>query len=235
MYEMDGQIRFSEADAEGKLKWLPLLNYFQDASTLQSEELGVGLTYLSEQNMAWVVNYWQIDVYQYPRVFDKIKIGTVPYEIKGFMGHRNFCIRRADSQEIMAVGNSIWTLMDMEKGRPVKATGKIASAYEMGEKLEMEYLDRKITPEGNGVMGEEIIVRKYHLDTNNHVNNGQYVLMAMNFLPETFEIKRLRVAYKKSAMLSDVIQPVVYQSEDKICVELLSVDGDIYTCVEFTS
>ena len=49
MYAFDSRIRYSECDSEGKLAVTGLLNYFQDCSTQQSEDLGVGVEALHER------------------------------------------------------------------------------------------------------------------------------------------------------------------------------------------
>lgn len=233
MYEFDARIRYSEVDSEGRLTWIALLNYFQDVSTFQSEEGGAGVSYLMERNLAWVLNSWQIDVIRYPMLFEYVKVGTIPYGIKGFLGYRNFYLKDAATNEMAAVANSLWTLMDMEKMVPCRVTKEIAAAYPMEEKLSMEYADRKIFFTGEGTKKEEILVRPHHLDTNQHVNNGQYVLMAMDFLPPGFEIQRLRAEYKKSALLSDVIVPIVYESEKCVGIALQTTDEKVYANVEF--
>ena len=42
MYTFDSRIRYSETDSEGKLTMASIINYFQDCSTFQSEDLGLG-------------------------------------------------------------------------------------------------------------------------------------------------------------------------------------------------
>ncbi len=71
-------------------------------------------------------------------------------------------------------------------------------AYGTGRPLEMEYADRKIElPKGFRRM-PSFPVRKYHIDTNEHVNNCQYVQMALEALDEEIQwYARLRVEYKK--------------------------------------
>ena len=233
MYEFDTRIRFSEVDSEGKLTLIGLLNYFQDASTFHSEDCGVGTLYLKEHSLAWVLNAWQIDVLKNPGLCDRVKVGTIPYEIKGFLGQRNFYMKDAGTGEVLSVANSLWTLMDLSKGKPCRVPREIDQAYERQERLDMEYADRKVRFEGTGTKEQPIEVRLHHLDTNDHVNNGQYVQMAMDFLPPRFEISRLRVEYKKSALLSDMIIPVVYSEEGRIGVSLQTTEQDIYANVEF--
>ena len=53
----------------------------------------------------------------------------------------------------------------------------------MEEKLDMDYAPRKIILPGEYQQQEAFAVQKHHLDTNHHVNNCQYVQMAMDYLP----------------------------------------------------
>ena len=60
----------------------------------------------------------------------------------------------------------------------------------------------------NVVKGREFVVQESQLDTNHHVNNGQYVRMAMNQI-ELPKVSELRVEYKKQALLGDMIVPFI--------------------------
>ena len=93
MYTFQSRVRYSELDPERKLSIASIVDYFQDCSTFHSEQLGVGLDYLEERDMLWVMSYWQIVIDRYPKLCDNITIGTFPYEFKGFMGYRNFFIK----------------------------------------------------------------------------------------------------------------------------------------------
>ena len=68
VYTFSGRVRFSETDPDGILRMESLIDYFQDCSTFQSEDLGVGMDYLKKGHLAWVVNYWQIDIRRLPRL-----------------------------------------------------------------------------------------------------------------------------------------------------------------------
>ena len=88
MYSFFSRIRYSECDAEGKLSLIGLLNYFQDCSTQQSEDLGIGVEVLHRRGALWVVNSWQIDILRWPALGEKVEAVTIPYDIKGFFGKR---------------------------------------------------------------------------------------------------------------------------------------------------
>ena len=68
MYTFNSRIRYSELNSQGFLSTEALMNYFQDCSTFQSEDLGIGLEYLDEMNAAWVINSWQVDIRRYPKL-----------------------------------------------------------------------------------------------------------------------------------------------------------------------
>lgn len=106
--------------------------------------------------------------------------------------------------------------------------------YQLEEKLDMDYSSRKIiVPEG-GETQEPFVIEKQYLDSNCHVNNGQYIHMAMNYLPADFAVGQMRAEYRKSALLHDEVIPVVAKREDAITVSLCGSDRKPYTVVEFT-
>lgn len=232
MYIFDSRVRYSEASYEGELTIESLLDYFQDVSTFHSEDLGVGMDYLKEQNMAWVLASWQIQVKRYPKIGELIQACTYPYEFKGFFGMRNFLLRTPEG-EVLACANSIWTLLDTEKMTPTRPTERMLTSYVLEEKYPMEYAGRKIALSSEGEEKAPIVVTKEHLDTNKHVNNGQYVRMAKSFLSDCDRVSELRAEYRKSAKLEDVMHPVVYKEENRQMVSLNDENGKPFAVIEF--
>jgi acyl-ACP thioesterase len=96
----------------------------------------------------------------------------------------------------------------------------------------MNYEGRKITVGEGGICEEPTIVQRQHLDSNNHVNNAQYISIALRYLPEKFRIGHLRVEYKKQAHLGDVLIPYVIKEEDKVVVSLRDGMGAVYVNIE---
>ena len=60
MYQFDSRVRYSETDEQGRLSVTGILNYLQDCSTLQSEDIGLGIEYLKKTRHAWWLSSWQI-------------------------------------------------------------------------------------------------------------------------------------------------------------------------------
>lgn len=234
MYSFESRIRYSEVGTDGRLSLESLLDYYQDCSTFHSEDIGLGLEYLKEKHMAWVLSSWQIVVERYPRLGENIIISTAPYEFKGFIGYRNFWME-TESGERVSCANSVWSLMDLDKMAPAKPPREMLTGYKLSERLPMDYAPRKIMMPEGGVEQEKIQIRIHHLDTNGHVNNGQYVRIAAEYIPKNFQIRQMRAEYKKPAVLDDNICACVASSEDQTLytISLNGEDGRPYSVIEF--
>lgn len=235
MYTYDMRVGFSYVDSDRVMKMEALPALFQDVTCFQGEDLEVGFDYLEPIGCAWILNAWQIDVKRMPRFNEKITVGTFPTDFKGFIGTRNFIVKD-EAGEILVMANSIWTFMDMKKMRPSKVAEKFIQVYTLEEQLPMEYLPRKISiPENDGYVvtqKEALKVREYHLDSNKHVNNGQYIQIACGFLSEGIKYDRLRVEYRKQAMLGNVMIPVVYEKDGCCIVALCDEEKNPYAVIE---
>ena len=181
------------------------------------------MEYLKSLNLAWVLNSWQIEIKRYPKLCEEVVIGTVPYELKGALGLRNFFMDTKDGERL-AVANSIWTLFNFKSNYPARITSVIQEAYPLSDKLEMNYGDRKIKIPSDGIKTdcEEIVVRRHNLDTNNHVNNGQYIRMAIDQIKDKKGVvSSMRAEYKRQARLGDILKPVVIENKNG--------DNSVYT------
>jgi acyl-ACP thioesterase len=100
--------------------------------------------------------------------------------------------------------------------------------------LEMNYKDRRIIlPKEDGTVLDPIRVLRADIDYNKHVNNANYVRMALELLPEGFMVHGLRVEYRVAAKLGDVLIPTIYEIEGGYIISI-SIGNDVSTIIEFT-
>ena len=159
-------------------------------------------------------------------------ISTWPYDFRNVFGYRNFLMTDENGNRL-AWANSIWVYTDTSNGRAVRVPQSEHEAYQFSERLDMEYAPRKIRTEGKGRKEASVLVMKHHLDTNNHVNNGQYVLIAAECLPDGLQIAQMRAEYKHPAELDDIIVPEVFENGGVYTVVLRSEDDKVFAVVEF--
>ncbi len=232
MYTYEMNAGYSAMDASLHMTVPAILDCFQDAAIFEAENGRITVGYLYSRHIAWLLSSWQIVIDRRPKLNERIKVTTSPYDFKGFLGYRNFMMTGEDGAIIVRAA-SIWTLVDTEKLCPAKPTQELQDGYELGEKLAMEYAPRKIALLGDGEEQERFRVRKYQIDSNQHMNNVEYVKLAMETLPEDVAIKELRAEYKKAALCGDELTAVVIKAEGKQQVVLRDTEGGIYAVVEF--
>lgn len=250
MYSFSGKLRYSECDAEGRMTFLSMINYLQDASTFQCEELGIGVEFMRSRNKAWFLAAWNIFVPELPSFRDDLVISTWPYQFKGIYGMRNFTITSPDGKPYVQA-DSLWFLMDYKLGRPVRPMPEEVDALNSVCEPRMEGLppmERKLelpadalqAPAGQqGQSGfvtaaDPVTVQQHHLDTNYHVNNAQYIAIARDAAEWEEKFSRLDAQYKKSAHLGDVIYPFVYRTENGCITDLRDAAGESYAIIRIT-
>lgn len=231
MYHLKGRVRYSEVDENRRLTVDGLINYLQDCSSFHSEDLGIGLDYIAENRIAWVLSGWQIEIKKMPVYGQRIDVQTWPYTFAGFLGERNFRIVD-EAGSVLVQADSRWALVNTENGRPTRIPSSLAGAYEMGESLGLKKPPRKLRPDlARAKAMEPFAVQQKHLDTNHHVNNGQYVLMAQEYLPEGQTVSQIAVEYKTPAVLGDTIYPYILEDGGELLVALCTEEKRPYAVV----
>ncbi len=232
MYHTQGRVRYSECGQDNKIKISSIINYFQDCTTENSEMAGVGHQYLKERKRAWILNSWQLSVRRRPEVGEQIHLSTWATGFQGVFGPRDFQMTTDEGEELVSA-HSLWVYVDTETGRPVKPSEEELSAYEVEQPLSMASVSRKIQlPEEMQVV-DTFPVHKYHIDTNNHVNNAKYIEIASEALPEDFCVSGLRVEYKKAAIYGETFILKIGTRGKSLVAALCDVQDKIYAIVEF--
>lgn len=234
MYRWEQRVRYSEVNSTGRMSPSALINYFQDCTNLESLDLGVGLDKLREMNLGWIILKWQVTIKRLPKMGEKIYVCTFPYSFKGYFAFRNFLLED-ENGEVIAAADSHWMMIDTTLGTTVKIPEVISGAYTLSERYDMENIRSKIVQGENPVTEECIVIGRQNLDTNGHVNNGQYIKMAEGFLPTEKKLSGIRVEYRNQSFLGDRIYPKVSDKEGEFVVSLENAEGSAYAVVSFTT
>ena len=239
MYSFESKVRYSECDENGNLSLLSLINYLQDTTTFHSESIDRGVSYMRERGIAWLIAAWQIQIERLPRFCDDICVSTWCHSMARTLATRNFEIRDAAGNQLVRA-DSLWFVYDFATGRPIRIPDD-QLVYLSGEApLDMPPTQRRLPIEGAGVEAPSITVGELHLDTNRHVNNAQYLGMAVNALAALYghhaaeqasSIARICIQYKRQALLGDVIVPHVHVEGSTCTVNLTDEGGNTFAVV----
>ncbi|GHV49705.1 hypothetical protein FACS1894216_00570 [Synergistales bacterium] len=153
---------------DGRMKIGALPQFFQEAAAVHADGLGVGVAYLRERGLTWVMRRYRINVLRPLRASD-VSVATW-YEPKKNL----FSVRRFEAfsgGEKLAEAWTGWIVVDLENGRPLRLDRALPKAYyDNAGHLEPDELPHVERPGDSG--GEYMYsVRRGELDVNGHVNH----------------------------------------------------------------
>ena len=233
MYSLNYKVTTSTCDSEGKLKLFSALQMMQDCSEMWLESEPVVKEYFRRENMAQLLASRQVEIMRVPTFKEALTVTTSVYEMKPMYGFRNTFIYDAEGKPCYRTW-SMGAFVDMNNGKLKRVDDTVANSLLIEPQLEMNYKDRRIIlPKGGGEAFAPIQVMRADIDYNRHVNNANYIRMAMELLPEDFVVKGLRVEYRVAAKLGDSLTPTIFKIENGFIIEL-AIENEASAIVEFT-
>lgn len=224
----------SQTDHNGKMKLFSALQWMQDCSVIAFMADSSFCEWLQANQVTPVVTFRQLDVQRVPSLMEKLTCETYVYDVQGALGYRNTVIYDAQGQACYKT----WVIAayaNLETGRLSRIPREVQAALQFPPRLDMSYGPRKIVlPDTPLTPLEPIRVQRNDIDYNSHVNNAQYIRMALELLPEGFEVGGLRVEYRKSVMPGSIIFPSIAMNPASACITL-EVEGTICCLIEFTA
>lgn len=230
-YRFKQRVRYSEINAQNRLGISQIVNYFQDCSSFQSEDLGNGFAVLDQKHRAWFLLSWHIVIEQSPVFGQEISIGTWAYDWKKIYGYRNFDIQD-ESGTRMAYADSIWLYTNTETGTPERIDEEEVKLYGKSPRIDMGKISRKIALPKEYEPLEPFRITTANIDTNQHVNNAQYLKFAEEYIPNDFLVHEIFVEYRQAATLHDMIYPRITRKEEGYFVQLCNQEGSPYVIIK---
>lgn len=219
MYSFTSHVRYSEIGESMRMSIPSIIDYLQDCATFQSESMGIGPSHVAECGLAWLLSDWRIEIRELPRFNDQIRVSTWATGFKSLRASRNFTVCDAADETAanpLVRADSLWFMFDSNAGRVTRAPQGECRPYiddaADDAPLAMEPVSRKLPVSGEGQACAPITVTAAHIDTNHHVNNAQYVSMALGVLePGSVACPlTLEVHYSYAAKLGDIVYPHIH-------------------------
>ena len=235
MYSLKYKVTTSACDSDGRLKLYSALQMMQDCSEMWIDtEPGVK-QFFTEQNMTQLLASRQVEVVRVPDFKEELTVTTSVYGMKPMFGFRNTFIYDAEGKPCYRTW-SMGAFVDKSNGKLKRVDDATMASMTLEPQLEMNYGDRRIAvPKEGGQSLPPIPVMKADIDYNRHVNNANYIRMAMEFLPEGFQVAGLRVEYRVAAKLGDTLLPTLYRLTEDTILVTLSIGNEVSAIAEFTA
>ena len=222
-----------QTDRNGKMKLFSALQWMQDCSVIDFMKDAAFCEWLQENQVTPVITFRELEVLRVPSLMEELTCTSFVYDVQGAMGYRNTAIYDAQGNACYKT----WVLAayaNLETGRLSRIPREVQDALQFPPRLDMSYGPRKITlPDAPLTPLAPIQVQRNDIDYNNHVNNAQYIRMALELLPEELEVVGLRVEYRKAVMPGSSISPSIVYSPGTAHV-VLAVEDAVCCVIEFT-
>ena len=212
-FTKDFIIPSTDTDYEGFIKVDKILANMALTSTLHSDALGLGVEEIRKNNYGWMLIKWELEILEYPKVDDTVKIVTWTSGFDKFYATREFEILDI-SGNISVKASSLWVFMDIIKRRPIRIPNDIAKKYSIIEQ-------RNFTEFSNIEIDGDLLTKSQSfrvvendLDENNHVNNIKYIewlFLGLEEMQKDYIISNLAINYKKELLLGDCVHTETIQ------------------------
>ena len=234
MFSLDYKVTTSTCDSEGRLKLFSALQMMQDCSEMWIDSEPAARQFFSDNNMTQLLATRQVEVVRVPCFKEDLTVTTSIYEVLPMYGFRNTFIRDAQGQPCYRTW-SMGAFVDLATGRLARLSDDAIASLTLVPKQEMNYRGRRIIlPKQDGTVLDPVSVMRADIDYNRHMNNANYVRIAMELLPDGFEVTDMRVEYRIAAKLGDSLTPILYETDGGYIVSL-AIDGQPSAIIELLS
>ena len=232
MFSLDYKVTTSTCDSEGRLKLFSALQMMQDCSEMWIDSEPAARQFFSDNNMTQLLATRQVEVVRVPCFKEDLTVTTSIYEVLPMYGFRNTFIRDAQGQPCYRTW-SMGAFVDLATGRLARLSDDAIASLTLEPKQEMNYRGRRISlPKQDGTVMDPVRVMHADIDYNRHMNNANYVRIAMELLPEGFEVRDMRVEYRIAAKQGDMLTPTLYPIDGGYIVSL-AIDNQPSAIIEF--
>jgi len=217
LFTKEYEVKYYEQNLKGDFKESALLNILQDIATLSAESLGFGPTFVFSNNYAWVVLKYHIEIYKPLTNLHKIILKTEPRGVSKLYAFRDFEIFSHDN-ELLGKAISTWALIDMNTRRmlPTSKTLPMMQTFEKRDN-DLDYIN--IEKLENPTYTKEFDVRFDDIDINKHANNSNYLVWALETIPQDYRIanniESIDIKFRKEISLGGKIQSEAIINENK--------------------
>ena len=201
LFEETVKIRYSEMDCDLVLKPGAMLQFLQDLASDNAETLGFGYSYIIKHNLAWFLLKYRLEFDSYPEGIYDLTIKTEPRGYNKMFAYRDFYI--SHNNKPIGKATSTWALVDLNTKSMANASDVLADNKYMiqHEKRENDLSYGKIRLPEKFDIEKRFEVRFDDLDVNQHVNNANYIVWAIEPLSFDFrrshKLKTVDIVFKK--------------------------------------
>jgi acyl-ACP thioesterase len=181
-WEDEYTISFYEVDTKNEA-FLPVLwSFMQETAWHHAEHLRLGYSDLIAHQYFWVLSRLSIQMKEYPRWGDRIKVKTWLTGTGRLFALRQFSITDSKAK-VIGTAMSAWLVLDLESRRPQKIGPVFKHIEHLFDGLPPAEAPQKIPGPVHPKTEKSYTVRYSDIDMHHHVNNTKYLEWILDSYP----------------------------------------------------
>ena len=232
IYTYNYKIKYSDIGIDNKITLKALVDTLQEAAIAHSDQAGFGVNNIPNTHLAWLLLNWKVEIKSYPILNDVITVKTWPRIFDKLYSYRDFEIYDKNNN-IIGVASSKWFAINTENKKIIKLTPEITESY--GGTTQKEVFscafNKKIEEPQESKLNFTYKIQRRDLDTNNHVNNLNYIDYALETLDDSIYnnliFNNLEIVYKKELKLNEIINCFYSFKDNKHIITIKNNDNSI--------
>lgn len=170
------ELQTYQCDRYGNMRPGILMNELQGMGDTHAEMLGVGRTFIHENNIAWVVTHYLVDIAEMPHNGEMLEYSSWPAVQDNLRVTRDFEIRGSDGR-LLVRATSQWILIDLNRRRPLRLNEWLKNEWpnDFGRAYDRTF---EKFPDFQSEKTHVFKCRFDDIDENQHINNAVYAVWA---------------------------------------------------------
>lgn len=222
-------IRSYEVDIQGNATMPLLCRFMQESASSHAEQLGLGISWLTENNLAWVLTRQLVAMDTYPKWGETIQILTWPTGRDRLLWYRDFKLLDRDNN-VIGKATTSWLVIDPVRRRPQRTDALPPLDPPSDIERAFPHWAERIAAPSEDAPSHFIRVRYRDLDVNEHVNNAQYVEWTLEAFDLDFHrahrLKEIEANYLVEALYGDTLSSRCEDLDGQTFLHSLVRDSD---------
>jgi acyl-CoA thioester hydrolase len=176
-YHRQFRVRGYEVGASARVHDSVFLNYIQQAAFEASADAGYDTRRYDALGTIWVIRKQTIAYLASLFYDDVVQLTTWVSDVRRVRSNREYALRRAADDSLVAVARADWVYLDVAKQFPHRITPDIIQAFQPNGRSALD--DAPPIEPNQRVSGRSFVyhhsVKSYELDNLRHVNNANYL------------------------------------------------------------
>lgn len=233
VFEFKTRISYDDIGEDLSLTMRGAISLMQEAAIIHSDRVGYSVNDVQRTQVIWMLVQWRVQMLGKAYWNEPVTVRTWPRTMERATSERDFELVDGHGRAV-AVGESVWVLVNARTGRIVRIPPEVSQAYDLTQRRAIDAPFEIASCDVPGILALTDKVRRRDIDTNDHVNNRVYLDYAFEALPDTVDISSFRevvIRYRDQLVCGQGFCCVHKQLDGADIIEICSEDRHILHAV----